>query len=130
VQCSVSIVDPGVLSSAVPEAAGRGVGVLAKRPLGNAPWRFDRRPEAEDVAEAWERFRALELDPAGEPWDALAARFSAFAPGVASILLGTASPAHLLAVASALEIGPLPARVLTAIHDAQARVGRGWTGRI
>jgi aryl-alcohol dehydrogenase-like predicted oxidoreductase len=130
VQCSVSIVDPGALSSAVPDAAARGVGVLAKRPLGNAPWRFDRRPDAEDVAEAWDRFRALGLDPAGTPWDALAARFSAFAPGVGSILLGTASPEHLRSVARALDDGPLPATVLAAIHDAHARVGHGWTGRI
>lgn len=130
VQCSVSIVDQGVLSSAVPGAAARGLGVLAKRPLGNAPWRFDRRPEAEDVADAWDRFRALGLDPAGEPWDALAARFSAFAPGVSSILLGTASPEHLAAVAWALSDGPLPSPVLSAIQDAHARVGRGWTGRI
>ena len=130
VQCSVSIVDPAALSRAVPEAVARNVGVLAKRPLGNAPWRFDRRPDAEDVAEAWERFRALGLDPAGEPWPALAARFSAFAPGVASILLGTASPDHLLSVAGALEDGPLPAPMLAAIREAHARVGAGWAGRI
>ena len=130
VQCSVSLVDQGVLASAVPEAAVRGLGVLAKRPLGNAPWRFDDRPDASDVAEAWERFRALDLDPHAGSWDALAARFSAFAPGVSSILLGTASPAHLMAVARALEDGPLPSPVLAAIHAAHARVGRDWSGRI
>lgn len=130
VQCSVSLVDQEVLSGAVPEAASRGLGVLAKRPLGNAPWRFETRPEAEDVAEAWERFRALRLDAAGEPWDAVAARFTAFTPGVASILLGTASPAHLVAVASALAEGPLASAVLGSIRAAHERVGRAWPGRI
>lgn len=130
VQCSVSLVDQGVLSGAVPEAAARALGVLAKRPLGNAPWRFDRRPEADDVAEAWERFRALALDPGGLPWDAVAARFSAFAPGVTSLLLGTASTGHLAAVARALADGPLPSPVLSAVCAAYARCGRGWTGRI
>ncbi|HVP60376.1 MAG TPA: aldo/keto reductase [Myxococcaceae bacterium] len=130
VQCSVSLVDQGVLSGTVPEAAARGVGVLAKRPLGNAPWRFDRRPEAPDVAEAWERFGALGLGPAGEPWDALAARFTAFAPGVSAILLGTANPAHLASAARALAEGPLPPAVLASIHAAHARVGRDWAGRI
>jgi aryl-alcohol dehydrogenase-like predicted oxidoreductase len=130
VQCSVSLVDQGVLSGAVPEADRRGLGVLAKRPLGNAPWRFDRRPEAADVAEAWERFRALRLDPPDEPWDVLAARFSAFAPGVTSILLGTANPDHLTAAARALARGPLPSPLVESIHAAHARVGRGWTGRI
>jgi aryl-alcohol dehydrogenase-like predicted oxidoreductase len=130
VQCSVSLVDQGVLSGAVPEAAARGLGVLAKRPLGNAPWRFEHRPDAPDVAEAWERFGALGLDPAGESWDALAARFSAFAPGVSSILLGTASPGHLVSVARALAEGSLPPAVLASIHAAHARVGLGWAGRI
>jgi aryl-alcohol dehydrogenase-like predicted oxidoreductase len=130
VQCSVSLVDQDVLSGAVPEAAARGLGVLAKRPLGNAPWRFDRRPEADDVAEAWERFRALGLEPPGLPWDAVASRFSAFAPGVTSILLGTASAGHLVAVARAVADGALPSPVLSAICAAYARAGRGWTGRI
>ena len=130
VQCSVSLVDQGVLSAAVPEAAARGVGVLAKRPLGNAPWRFDRRPEGDDVAEAWERFRMLGLEPAALAWDALASRFSAFAPGVTSILLGTASPGHLEAVARALADGPLDSPIRSTISAAWARAGRGWTGRI
>lgn len=130
VQCSVSLVDQGVLTGSVPDAEARGLGVLAKRPLGNAPWRFDRRPEAEDVAEAWERFRALGLEANGMPWDAVAARFSAFTPGVTSLLLGTASAEHLAAVARALADGPLPSPILSAIHAAHARIGRGWTGRI
>jgi len=130
VQCSVSLVDQGVLSGAVPEAARRGIGVLAKRPLGNAPWRFETRPDASDVAEAWERFRLLRLDLAGLPWDAFAARFAAFTPGVSAILLGTASPAHLASAAQAIAEGPLPEAVLASIHAAHARVGQGWVGRI
>ncbi len=130
VQCSVSLVDQGVRSGAVPEAERRGVGVLAKRPLGNAPWRFESRPDASDVAEAWERFGVLLLDPAGLPWDALAARFAAFTPGVSAILLGTSSPAHLALAATAIAEGPLPEAVLASIHAAHARVGEGWPGRI
>lgn len=59
IQCSVSVVDQAVLGGAVAQARSRGLGVLAKRALGNAPWRFATRPQAGDVAEAWERFRAL-----------------------------------------------------------------------
>ena len=130
VQCSVSLVDQGVLSSAVPAASGRGIGVLAKRPLGNAPWRFDRRPEAPDLAEAWDRFAALGLDPGSLPWDALATRFAAFAPGVSAILLGTANNEHLSRAARAIADGPLPSPALAVIHAAHARVGSGWGGRI
>ncbi len=130
VQCSVSLVDQGGLADPLPGAAARGLGVLAKRPLGNAPWRFEHRPEAFDLAEAWDRFRALRIDPGGERWDVLAARFSAFAPGVTAILLGTASPGHLEAVARAIERGPLDAAQLGRIHAAHAAVGRAWPGRI
>src|SRR5437899_5823948 len=62
VQCSVSIVDQAVLDGAVPEAQARGIGVLAKRALGNAPWRFDARPPEPEGAEALERLRVLRHD--------------------------------------------------------------------
>jgi len=130
VQCSVSLVDQGVLDRCVPRAAEAGIGVLAKRPLGNAPWRFERRPEATDVAEAWDRFAALRIERGELSWEALAARFAAFAPGVSAILLGTANPAHLAAVAQAIGDGPLPEAVLTSLREAHARAGRGWSGRI
>jgi aryl-alcohol dehydrogenase-like predicted oxidoreductase len=130
VQCSVSVVDQGVLAGAVAKARARGVGVLAKRALGNAPWRFSQRPPEPDVAEAWERFRALAPDPAGLSWGALFARFAAFAPGVSSMLLGTAAPAHLADAIAAVAQGPLPAAQVAALRDAFARIGAGWGGRI
>jgi aryl-alcohol dehydrogenase-like predicted oxidoreductase len=130
VQCSVSVVDPAGLRSAVPEAQARGVGVFAKRPLGNAPWRFAQRPEEGDVAEAWERYQKLPKALGGLPPEEVALRFSAFAPGVASILVGTANPEHLLAAARSVEKGPLPEEITQAIHAAWASVGEAWRGRV
>jgi aryl-alcohol dehydrogenase-like predicted oxidoreductase len=130
VQCSVSAVDQGVLDGAVAEARASRVGVLAKRPLGNAPWRFESRPAEDDVAAAWDRFRALALDSGGLAWPALFTRFAAFAPGVSGILLGTASPAHLADGAAAVEQGPLDPAHVAALRAAFARAGQGWAGRI
>jgi aryl-alcohol dehydrogenase-like predicted oxidoreductase len=129
VQCSVSLVDPAGLRAAIPEAQGRGVGVLAKRPLGNAPWRFAQRPQEGDVAEAWDRYQLLSK-PAGLAPDELALRFSAFAPGVASILVGTASPEHLAAAARAVGKGPLPDEIIREVHASWERAGKGWRGRV
>ncbi len=130
VQCSVSLIDQAVLSGAVSEARTRGIGVLAKRALGNAPWRFDERPVETDLAEAWDCFRALELDAGELDWPQLFARFAAFAPGVSSVLIGTASLEHLLAALAAVQQGPLgPARVAAA-RRAFARVGASWPGRV
>lgn len=130
VQCSVSIVDQAVLDGAVAEAHARGLGVIAKRALGNAPWRFDARPSQPDLAEAWDRFRALAPDRGDHSWTALFARFAAFAPGVCSVLIGTASPAHLAEACEAAAQGPLAPPALAALRDAFARSGQGWTGRI
>ncbi len=129
VQCSVSAVDQAALG-AVAEAPARGLGVLAKRALGNAPWRFQIRPPEPDVAEAWERFRALGLDAGGHPWPELFARFAAFAPGVSAVLVGTGRPAHLAEVVSAIERGPLEPERAAALRAAWDRVGRGWAGRV
>jgi aryl-alcohol dehydrogenase-like predicted oxidoreductase/predicted acetyltransferase len=130
IQCSISVVDQTVLGGAVAEARARGLGVLAKRPLGNAPWRFAAAPAEPDVAEAWRRFGALGLDAGGLDWSELFTRFVAYAPGVDSILLGTASVAHLAAAVRAVDRGPLEPERFAAVRAAHARVGSGWGGRI
>jgi aryl-alcohol dehydrogenase-like predicted oxidoreductase len=129
-QCSVSVVDQGELAGAVREAAMRGIGVLAKRPLGNAPWRFDGRPAEPDVAEAWTRFRALALDPRPLSFTELFARFAAHSAGVSSVLLGTADPAHLTAACAAVAQGPLDEALTARLRDAWAANASGWTGRV
>jgi aryl-alcohol dehydrogenase-like predicted oxidoreductase len=128
VQCSVSVVDQGVLAGAVARASERGLGVLAKRPLGNAPWRFTSRPAEGDVAEAWERFQAMQLS--GGDWADRFARFAAHAPGVSSILVGTGTIEHLLAAVAAVARGPLPDEEIAAFRAAYARNGADWGGRI
>jgi len=130
VQCSVSVVDQAALDGAVAQAAARGIGVLGKRALGNAPWRFDARPPEPDVAEAWDRFRALRPDAGGLAWPALFTRFAAFAPGVSAVLVGTASLAHLRDAAGAVEKGPLDPGRLASLRGAFGGVGRGWSGRV
>lgn len=130
VQCSVSVLDQGPLAGAVSEASARGLGVLAKRPLGNGPWRFRDQPAEGDVGEAWRRFRALALPPHPLGWADLFARFAAFAPGVSAILVGTGRPAHLAEVAASVERGALEAPVAGALRSAFLQAGGGWTGRI
>jgi len=130
VQCSVSVVDQAALDGAIAQAAARGIGVLGKRALGNAPWRFDARPPEPDVAEAWDRFRALRPDAGGLGWPALFTRFAAFAPGVSAVLVGTATLAHLQEASSAVEQGPLDPARLASLRGAFAVAGRGWSGRV
>jgi aryl-alcohol dehydrogenase-like predicted oxidoreductase len=102
------------------------LGVIAKRPLANAPWRFHERPVGDYAELYWERLRELALDPAGLAWDELALRFTAYAPGVHSSITGTASLEHLLRNIALLERGPLPRDVLDQIDAAWQRAGADW----
>lgn len=129
-QASVNLCDQGALRGVLAGAAARGIGVLAKRPLANAPWRFAHQPESPDVAEYWRRFRALELGDLGIAWPEAAVRFAAHAPGVAACLVGTARPEHLAEMVAMAERGPLPARVRAAIDEAYAVHGGAWPGVI
>ena len=107
VQTSVSVCDQFNLTQHLPQAQTRNVGVIAKRPLAGAIWRFVDRPA--DYAEGlyWDRFRAMGLDPQGLEWDELALRFSAFAPGVASAIVGTRKPANFQRNLDIVNRGPL-----------------------
>lgn len=130
IQCSVSVVDQQVLDDVLPLAAAQGLGVVAKRALGNAPWRFAERPAAPDVAEAWQRFGELALDAGGLAWDELFSRFAAYAPGVSSMLVGTKREAHVLAACRSVAAGPLPAAQQARLRARFAEVGASWGGRI
>ncbi len=130
VECSVNLFDAAGLVSPLPAAAALGLGVIAKRPLGNAPWRFEQEPQGDYAQVYWQRMQTLALDTAGLPWDELALRFAAFAPGVSSAIAGTASIAHLRHNAALVAKGPLPDDVLAAIGARQRAVGRHWRGEI
>lgn len=135
IQCSVSLLDTAALRGAVPAAAARGMGVLAKRPLANAPWLGAAAPDAPDRRTYHERWQALRtaapwLETTGLPLQALFLRFAAHAPGVSACLVGTGRPEHLEAAVRALEAGPLPADLRAEVEAAAALTGRDWPGVI
>ncbi|WP_043432152.1 aldo/keto reductase [Cystobacter fuscus] len=130
VQLSLNLFDQRALDTALPLARERGIGVIAKRPLGNAPWRFPQRPGAHDIATYWDRMHALGLDPQGLDWNEFALRFTAFTPGVVSCIVGTTRLEHLQHNLRALEQGPLPEPLVHSIRDAFHRQGAAWDGLI
>lgn len=130
VQTSVSIADQASLHRTLPAAADAGIGVVAKRPLANAPWRFAERPVGAYAELYWERLRTLALEPADGDWAGTAARFSTFAPGVSTAIAGTSSPQHLADVAAAVARGPLPDDEQRRWTDAFAPHAAEWPGDI
>jgi len=128
VQLSLNPWDQAALDAAVPTCRHLGLGVLAKRSLGNAIWSRDPSPTAPDLAEYLRRFRALSLHPDGLEWAQLALRFSAFQPGVSASLVGTRSPERLLQAVRFLAEGPLPDELGLSVRATFRREGAGWRG--
>jgi aryl-alcohol dehydrogenase-like predicted oxidoreductase len=126
VETSVNLADQWSLVSVLPDAAGRGIGVIAKRPLANAPWRFAERPAGSYSETYWERLRAMEIEPADGDWAATAARFAAYAPGVSTAIVGTASADHLREAVASVQRGPLPDAEVARWREAWAR--HSWPG--
>ncbi|PID37560.1 MAG: aldo/keto reductase [Proteobacteria bacterium] len=125
VQCSYNLVDRAA-ADAIGRAARKGMGVILKRPLCNAVWRFDERPEAFDLSSYWDRWQALQL---GDGDRAQALPFALRVEGASCAIVGTSRRAHWQQAVEA------SARALT---DAQleryweryAQVGASWPGLI
>jgi aryl-alcohol dehydrogenase-like predicted oxidoreductase len=119
----------------IERAARAGLGVIAKRPLANAPWRFAERPVGHEAELYWERWRALAID-LGElaadelAADELAARFAAHHAGVGSAIVGTTKIARLGHNAELVGRGALPEAVIAALQGRFAAVGADWPARI
>jgi aryl-alcohol dehydrogenase-like predicted oxidoreductase len=120
VQCSVNVADQRALDRALPLAAARGLGVLAKRPLANGAWREPVRPDSPDRAAYWDRLHAMGISLTAER-----ALGFVLAQPTSSILVGTTRIDHLRAMA---ETSTDPAadqlRELFRRHD------RSWDGII
>ena len=130
VQTSVNLFDQRVIDRGLAAASARGLGVIAKRPVANAPWRFSERPAGDYCEPYWERMQAMRLDPGSLDWQEYALRFAAFQPGVGSVIVGTRSLGHLRRNAELVERGPLPEDVVTSIRAAFAAADDGWTGQV
>jgi aryl-alcohol dehydrogenase-like predicted oxidoreductase len=129
IQTSVNACDQRGLDRGVKAAAARGMGVIAKRPLANAPWRPAPPPDDAAAAEYWKRFHQMALPPRDD-WAATFLRFASFAPGVTTCLVGTRRLAHLAECAAAVEAGTLPEYEVKLLATAFRRVDAGWGGLI
>src|SRR5437763_1874084 len=61
-QTSVSIADQVAIELTLPLAQSRQMGVIAKRPIANAAWRYAQRPENAYHQPYWDRLQKLRYD--------------------------------------------------------------------
>ncbi len=129
VQTSVNIFDQGNLDYLLPEAKRNNIGVIAKRPIGNIPWKFNERPYGRYAEEYWLRMKKMNLD-FGENWLDNSLRFTAFSEGVDAFIIGTANINHIKDNLKILEKGPLPEFIYSNLRDIFKKNNDNWIGQI
>lgn len=135
-QTSVSVFDQECLTLTLPEARKRDMGVIAKRPIGNAVWRYDKKPANAYHQEYWERMRKLSYDftagqDIGTTAGAIALRFTYSVPGVHTMIVGTQTPGRWRENAQLLDRGELSESEFKAITDKWKAVAPAtWVGQV
>jgi hypothetical protein len=132
-QTSVSIADQEALDLTLPRALERHMGVIAKRPIANAVWRYARRPAEPYYQPYWTRLRALDYPFVKDPERAVAValRFTLATPGVHTAIVGTKRPGRWAENARLLDAGPLPAVEVERIRARWRQVAEpSWTGEV
>ncbi|MEM8600559.1 MAG: aldo/keto reductase [Bacteroidota bacterium] len=128
-QTSLNVFDQQDIGGTVEAARARNLGVIAKRPVGNAPWRFTERPDGHYAEVYWDRMRAMDLGIVAE-WQDIALRFAAFHSGAHSCIVGTTNAAHLQQNVEIVRRGPLPEGVVAEIRAAFAPHAGVWDGQV
>ncbi|MEZ5963187.1 MAG: aldo/keto reductase [Planctomycetota bacterium] len=138
-QTSVSVFDQEAIDTTLPMAKAKNVGVITKRTIGNAVWRYDERPKNGYHVEYWRRLQELRYDfaagdnrndPGPEGTAGIALRFVASLPAVAVMLVGTTKPERWRQNARLLAAGPLPEDRMQAIRARWREVAKpNWTGQ-
>ena len=136
---SVSIADQEAIELFLPKAREREMGVIVKRGIANAAWRYDKKPDQGYHVEYWERLQKLDYDfcrgerrkdegpdgPAG-----IALRFTLGLPGVHTTVVGTTNPERFAANRKLLAAGPLPVEQVEAIRKRWKEVAQpDWVGQ-
>jgi aryl-alcohol dehydrogenase-like predicted oxidoreductase len=133
-QTSISIADQEAIDLTLPLARERQMGVIAKRPIANAAWRYTEAPENSYHRPYWDRLQKLNYDfLRADPSRAaaIALRFTVNLPGVCTAIVGTTKPGRWRENAAALEAGPLPPDQFHAIRSRWNEVAEeSWVGQI
>jgi aryl-alcohol dehydrogenase-like predicted oxidoreductase len=129
IQTSVNICDQRSLITSIPKAKERNMGVIAKRSIANAPWIYSQRPDGHYCEDYWVRWDKMNIDTDMNP-EELFLRYTVFADGVDSALIGTANLDHLKRNIDLIDKGKLPEETETMIKQAFLENDENWVGLV
>lgn len=138
-QTSVNICDQECIELTLPLAAERNMGVIAKRPIANAVWRYDAEPPSAYHHEYWRRLQDLAFeftrgeraqDPGPDGAAGIAMRFTAMQPAVDVLIVGTTNPDRWAQNAGLLGAGALSKAQHDAIRQRWREIAKPeWVGQ-
>ncbi len=126
---SINVFDQQSIDAVVSPAAKKGLGYIAKRPIGNAPWIHIEHPHGNYCEEYWKRMKAMKLD-FGDEWLDVALRFTAFTPGISTSIVGTTNLDHIKRNIEIVNKGPLSVDLVKKIRTTFKNNDQNWTGQI
>ncbi len=129
IEASINFCDQRIIDNQLVTTQTRNLGVIAKRPIANAPWRFSERPVGNYAEEYWLRWQAMALDRQGYSWNDLALRFAAYLPGVSSCIVGTRSLEHLKENIEVVSRGALPDDISSYLRQSFQTHDDNWGGQ-
>jgi aryl-alcohol dehydrogenase-like predicted oxidoreductase len=141
IETSVSFIDQANIDHVLPACVENNVGVLAKRPIGNACWKPLESQSGfyqSYVKPYTERFKKLDITPAdlgfqgdaSAAWAELAMRFTLSQHGLNTAIIGTTNLENARKNIDVAAKGPLPADVVSKLRDAfkKAQSTEKWAG--
>jgi aryl-alcohol dehydrogenase-like predicted oxidoreductase len=133
-QTSLNITDQEAIDLTLPMARERSMGVIVKRPIGNAVWRHAKKPENTYILPYWERLQKLAYDFVSGDANktvAIALGFTLSVPGVHTAIVGTAKPGRWRENAALLEANPFSRPQFEAIRERWRQEAKpDWVGQI
>ncbi|PQV65091.1 putative oxidoreductase [Abditibacterium utsteinense] len=131
-QTSLNVCDQNGGSTFVPLALQNGMGVIAKRPIANAVWRYDDLLEDDHYHRAYQdRWRELNFNwgKRADVAAAVALRWT-LQNNVSTAIVGTKNPSRWAQNAALLAGGPLDAELFESIGARWREVGgKNWEGK-
>ena len=108
IQLSINVADQQPLDDVIPRALAAGLGVIAKRPIANAVWRYADRPDEERLQAYWHRMQSLDYNFVANS-DAVATALGfTLKTGIHTAIIGTTSPRHMQSNVSAASAADVP----------------------
>lgn len=131
IQTSVNLFDQRGINQYIPKALEKNIGVIAKRPIANAPWKYEERPYNNYCEEYWVRMKKMNLNlEKNFNMNEIALRFAAYTKGITTCIAGSTNIEHILQNIKYIEKGELEEEIYKIIIEKFNENYDNWVGQI